>query len=247
MSWVITGSEKIPPLGILSLAAWWDASDDDSFTYSSGTVVQDWRSRIGNYTLTQATSANRPERSGTVNGLPTVVFDGTNDSLSVANFDMRPGGQKFSVWAVFSCVSGGGRIVAEHSSNYVGTNGAFAVVRQDTDLVGIGKFGSASYATFDSTDTVTTSPKAFLAFHDGALATNESSGRLNGSTAGTRVFNQNTNANNINATLFVGARNGSSLFVNGQICELGITTSILTATEITKLEAYLSSKWALGF
>jgi hypothetical protein len=250
MSWLITGSEKIPPLGILSLAAWWDASDDDSFTYSSGTVVQDWRSRIGNYTLTQATSANRPTRSGTVNGLPTVVFDGTNDSLSVANFDLS-GGQKFSLWAVFSCVSGGDQIIVEHSINHNFNIGAFLCYRASSNAVVLGKRGEGAsvflYSVFQTTSTVTTSPKSLIGIHDGSLSTNESTARVNAAWSGSYIANDNTNANNIISTLFVGARNGSSVFLNGQICELGITTAALTNDEIGLLESYLSRKWALGF
>ena len=250
MSWTITPQIKTLDGLISNVVAWWDASDASSFTFSSGNVVQDWRSRIGSYTLTQATSANRPSRSGTVNGLPTVVFDGTNDSLSVANFNMTPGGQKFSVWAVFSCVSGGDRMVCEHSADLNSNVGAFSLLRASNNTCALAKTGSpagTNYTTFDTTETVTTTPKVILGFHDGTLSTNETSARLNQSTGGTRTLNANTNSNNLNTTLFIGARNGSGLFLNGQICELGITTSILTADEIGLLESYLSRKWALGF
>lgn len=249
MSWTITPQLKTLEGIISNTVAWWDASDASSFTFSSGNVVQDWRSRIGSYTLTQATSANRPSRSGTVNGLPSVVFDGTNDGLSVANFDLTPGGQKFSTWIVFSAASGGTMSLAEHTTNFNNTSGAFSCYREPSNVISLNKVqGSGSlYSTFETTGTITTVPKAFLGFHDGTLSANETSGRLNASTAGTRALNQNTNANNINATLYVGARAGTSLFLNGQICELGFTTSIMNDGEISFLESYLSRKWGLGF
>ena len=244
------GSALWTPAAISNVVAWWDASDASSFTFSSGNIVQDWRSLVGSYTLTQSTSANRPTRSGTVNGLPTVVFDGTNDGLSVANFNMTAGGQRFSLWAVFSSVSGGDRVICEHSSNFNNTSGGFLLARLASNVVSLAKSANAPssiYAAFDTTDTVTTTPKAFLGFHDGTLSINETSGRLNASTAGTRSPNSDTNANNVNTTLFVGSRGNSSLYLNGQICELGFSTSIMTADEISQLETYLSQKWALGF
>lgn len=232
----------------LSTVAWWDASDASSFTFSSGTVVQDWRSMSGSYTLTQVTSANRPSRSGTVNGLSTVVFDGSNDGLSVDSFDLTSGGQKFSVWVVFSATANNTVILAEQTTNYNNTAGAFVFVRESDNKVNLVKKGTGvEYAQFATTGTVTTTPKAFVGTHDGTLSTNETSGRLNGDTGGTRPNNANTNSNNVSATLYVGSRANSSLFINGQICELGITATILTNTEITDLEAYLSQKWGLGF
>jgi hypothetical protein len=249
MSWTITPQIKTLDGLISNVVAWWDASDASSFTFSSGNVVQDWRSRIGSYTLTQATSANRPTRSGTVNGLPSVVFDGTNDGLSVANFDLTPGGQKFSMWAVVSAASGSSMALAEHTTNFNNTSGAFSCFRESSNVVSLNKVQGAGnfYSTFQTTGTITTTPKAFLGFHDGTLSTDETSGRLNALTAGTRPLNQNTNANNVNATLYVGARAGTSAFLNGQICELGFTTSVMSNSEISFLESYLSSKWGLGF
>jgi hypothetical protein len=64
------------PYEIEGLIAWYDANDADTFTYSSGTTVSGWDSKIGSYHLTQPVDADRPERqSGIQNGLPAVFFD----------------------------------------------------------------------------------------------------------------------------------------------------------------------------
>jgi hypothetical protein len=61
---------------------WLDADDPTTFTYSSGTVVSQWRDKSANaFTFTNSTSSYRPSRNGTQNGRTTVVFDGINDSL----------------------------------------------------------------------------------------------------------------------------------------------------------------------
>ena len=60
------------------LVAWYDASDASTFTYSSGTVVSQWNDKAPGTALNiaQATVTRQPTRSGTQNGLPTVIFDG---------------------------------------------------------------------------------------------------------------------------------------------------------------------------
>jgi hypothetical protein len=69
------------PLDLPSLWAWWDASDADTFTYSSGTLASEWRDKSGNDNHFTAGSGLEPSRSGTQNSLDTLVFDGTNDRM----------------------------------------------------------------------------------------------------------------------------------------------------------------------
>jgi hypothetical protein len=65
-----------------SLILWLDAADDTVFSYSSGTVVSQWRDKSGlNNHVIQPTVANQPSRSTIKNSRKTVVFDGSNDNL----------------------------------------------------------------------------------------------------------------------------------------------------------------------
>ena len=243
---LVLAKDYTPFPSLLSgVVAWWDASDASTFTYSSGTSVSAWNSIVGSYSLTQGTALNQPSRSGTVNGLSSVVFDGSNDSLSVANFDLTPGGQAFSVWAVLTATSGANRVIAEQSTDFNNVAGAFLLIRSSVNKVDLNKRGAGvgDYSGFTSDGTLTTTAKAIVASHNGALSTDETELRLNASTAGTRPFNNNTNSNNVINTLFVGARAGTSLYLNGQICELGFTTTVLTAAEVQGLERYLIDKW----
>lgn len=236
------------PTSLSGLVAWWDASVASSFTFSSGDVVQDWSSLVGSYTLTQATAANRPTRSGTVNGKSSVVFDGTNDSLSVASFDLS-GGQKFSVWIAFSAVSASDIVVLEHSNNFNNNSGAFICFRDSSNNFFAGKNGGASiFASWTNTGVaVSTTPVATISTHDGTRSIGETMAYVNGAANGYRSASNdsNTNSNNRNDTLYVGSRAGSSFFLNGQICEIGITTTELTTAQIRSLNDYLMSKWGL--
>jgi len=82
-----------------NIYAWFDASRAVDFTYSSGTSVSQWNDRSGNGRhLSQATAANQPSRSGTMNGRSTVIFDNTNDFLDFgSNQDL---GENYTFFAV---------------------------------------------------------------------------------------------------------------------------------------------------
>lgn len=241
---IVASGYDFTPLD-LSPLAWWDASDASTFTYSSGTSVSQWTDKTTNaWAAVQATAASQPSRSGTVNGLSTVVFDGSNDSLSVSSFNMS-GGQKFTLAMVTSCVSGNDRVFAEHTTNYNATPGAWIVYRANTNVVAFAKRGGGNYATFDSSASLTTTPRIIFAEHDGTLSTDESSMWIDSSNSGTRPINNNTNANNLNATMYVGARAGTGLYLNGQIAEFIVTTSILTAAQRVDLQTYLAAKWGI--
>ena len=78
------------PLDIAGCAGWWDASDDDSFTYSAGDDVSQWDDLSGNNRhLAQATGDRQPDRNGTQNGLDTVVFTKAADHyLQTGSFSL---------------------------------------------------------------------------------------------------------------------------------------------------------------
>lgn len=61
---------------------WLDSADASSFTYSSGSVISRWTDRSANaYFFEPSSTTMAPARTGTQNGKPTVVFDGTDDGL----------------------------------------------------------------------------------------------------------------------------------------------------------------------
>jgi hypothetical protein len=57
--------------GHLALRLWYDADDDDTFSFSSGTTVSEWRDKSG---WDGHLTAGFAERNGTVNGRSTVLF-----------------------------------------------------------------------------------------------------------------------------------------------------------------------------
>lgn len=243
---VLASSVTWLPTDLPNLIGWWDASNAASFTYSSGTNVSAWASRVGSYSASQATALKQPTRSGTVNGLPSVVFNGTSHSLVVASFDLT-GSNKVSAWIVFSATSGSNPIVIEHTANFNGTNGAWVLNRNTSNQIGFGRRTSTSpnYSDFATTATLTTPPKIAVGIFDGALSTNEASAWVNTDGSGTRPNNANTTENNVSADMYIGSRGGSTRYLDGQICEMGVNRAALSDADRLSLTTYLAAKWGV--
>lgn len=81
-----TWNQSVWNPSMISTALWLDAADASTVTTVSG-VVSEWRDKSGkNRHFTQETAANRPAYSATgFNGLPSITFDGTNDSIQFAS------------------------------------------------------------------------------------------------------------------------------------------------------------------
>lgn len=234
------------PLQLPNLKLWVDADDAATFTYSSGTSVSQWNDKSGNgYHLVQSSSSAQPSRSGTLNGKSTVVFDGLNDALSVANFDMT-GSQTVSAAIVATAATGNFRMFAEHGLNQPA--GGFGFYRESAgNQVTFYRQGAggANGAFFKSDRQLTTTARIAVATGDGTLSTDENTVWIDGNGVGTRAPNNNTNANNISATLYVGSRGGASLYMSGIIAELIITRSVLTTDERISVQNYLAAKWGI--
>ena len=236
------------PSNLTSVVAWWDASDSATVTYSAGTSVSNWSSKVGSYALTQATSSKQPSHSGSVNSKSTIVFDGNGDGLSVGSFNLTAGGQKFSIWLVATAANTADDMVfAEHTTNFNGTSGAFICYRTSTKNLHLAKKSGGNWAAWESSSLLTTTPAIGISTHDGTLSSEESKVYFNGALNGAAPsgFNSDTNSNNISDTLYVGSRENSSLYLNGQICEIGFMTAAMSLDDRQKLEGYLAHKWGL--
>lgn len=241
----------------LSPALWLDASDAATIT-SSGGKVSEWRDKSTNgYKAVQATSSAQPTtNSVTQNGLNVLSFDG-GDSMTITTVDLTPGGQKWSAWAVFNTARVGtaSHILIEQTTNHNNNPGAFVVFfRNGTS----GAAGPQSYVAsrkgqqppptdlytiIDSPPNQTDAQHVWIVTNDGTLSTNEINGWVDGTASTIRVFNNDTNVNNLNSVLYIGSRAGSSLFINGGVCEIGLVAGVITTQQRTDLQTYLKAKW----
>lgn len=220
------------PKSISGLEAWYAADVASSITI--GTGVQQWSDLSGKGRhLIQNTTNNQPAyNSVTLNGKPTVTFDGTNDSLRAAAFSVAQPYQYFAVFR-YEVVGAGTRIADARSGSgsrsgeffdYFGNMGIFAgglltlsVVAADQTSFGIWDVefnGSSSAIRLRKTYKSTT----------GNSGTNGAAGLTLGA--------------NGNAT--------SSEFSNVSIAEFLIYGRSLPVSEADKIRTYLGKKYNLS-
>lgn len=212
---------------------WLDGADDSVFTYSSGTLVSQWRDKSGNANhVYQSTTASQPTRNTTYsasgsNAKDVVVFDGTNDSLSSTNsLNLSTASTMFVLVRGYTSSSDAGVISINNSlsSGITIHNGSLAYFY----------YGSGGYST---TQNIATSQTNILT----KVWTGSTSGNRISYKNGTQGSSNGT-MNNTNATgvLRLGQQ---STYLNGLIGEVIIYNRELTAAELNKVHGYLSNKW----
>ena len=223
----------VPPPELPSIAglvAWWDAADASTFTYSSGTVVSQWRDKSGgNRHLAQAVVANQPTRSGTQNGKPTVIFDGSNDVVATSAPVTTANN---NVTIIVACKRTGGetvQCVVLFNGDPAG-NGYGMAVRANGPTIGL-LVGGIAWRAASPGD-----PAAA-----GVLALRRTAGswsmHLNGVTAGLGAADT---PNTPTASTMIPS---TSHQFGGEIYEAVIYAAALTDTERQEVEAYLKAKW----
>lgn len=230
------GAPQWLPTSLASLAAWYRG--DLGITLNGGTVSA-WADQSGNGRhLTQGTAANQPTY-GTASGMrghAALAFDGTNDILSSAAFDMP---RALSLFVVCGALTARGMLV-EHGSGdgfycYADGNAAAAV---------FGATGLGYHRSFQnpvSTWTPANSHSAII-YDESAAPVLRSSDALITPTSTDGVAQA---AQTRNKALNVGARAGGSLRHNGQILEIILYSRALTAGEIAAVELYLSNRYGV--
>lgn len=220
---------------------WLDASDSGTITHSGGAVSQ-WDDKSGNANhAVQETAGMKPTtNSVTLNGLNVLSFDG-GDSMTCTSVDLTGGGQKFTVFAVFSASTGGYQFVLEHTAEYSANPGAFVLRRDGVSDAGyLCKQGSGIRSSCSTASSITAAA-CLSATHDGTLSTNETTVWRNGTAGTLRTWNDNTNSDNLIADMLVGGR--PSYFLNGTIAEAVVYASLLSTSDRQAIESYLTDKW----
>lgn len=235
------------------LALWLDFSDRNTLydATSGGSLVADGgaiarlEDKSGNgFHATQATLNNRPlVGAGLINGRSVGVFDGTNDALVLSGgaldiFRNKSQGYIFAVISSSTATSGG---VIRALTNLGGHRFGMDIVttsvtaygrRLDNDL-----FITASIAR----------PSGLIL---AASQANWSSGNVSAEVNGvigtpTNYSSGAGNSSDTESNAFVIGSGIISGFFLGNICEIVVCNSPLTADQITSLRNYLNAKWAV--
>lgn len=234
------------PSDVSGLALWLKA---DTLVLADGAAVSSWADQSGNgRNAAQATGTKQPlYKVNIINGKPVLRFDSTDDCLTIpaVDFSSTAGLSLFVVTATIPSATD--RIIFETSANSSTSDGAILLYRQTDNKVQANLHGSGvNNNTFITTATITSAATVISAVYDRALSTNETTAWLNGATAGTRPNNADTTGNHGNFAINIGARNnGASVPFGGDIAEIILYNSALSAVNRLFVERYLGAKYGI--
>jgi len=220
-----------------SLILWLDAADDTVFSYSSGTVVSQWRDKSGlNNHVIQPTVANQPSRSTIKNSRKTVVFDGSNDNLYNTGNVFPSSTTNYTKIAVVYQTSTAttGNVISSKTAT-VGSSTAHAFYFSGTTYIKL--WHDVDFVTSSTALNTNT-----LGIISGTYVNSTGLGSLyvNGTASGT-----GTAANrNIRQDIQIGGVIDCCFFT-GEICEVLVFSKVLSTTELKQVHTYLGQKWGI--
>ena len=233
--------------------AWYDPSDFSTmFQDASGTTpvtsvgqpvvrILD-KSGRGNHAYNPSgNSANCPVLQQDGTGLYYLSFNGVNQWLQTNSIDFTYGDTMFVSAGVRKLSDMASQVFAELSSDINTASGAFVLAVLGTKYSFASKgtlFSSANYA---SSAPFYTAPSTNVISGIGKIAGRQSILRVNGSQSAISTADQGT-SNYGNYPLYIGARVGSSLWLNGRLYGLVVAGKAANASEIASTEAWLNQK-----
>jgi hypothetical protein len=231
-----------------ALALWLDASDAATVTESGGFVSQ-WDDKSGNSRdFTQGVAGTQPAYAlASINGLNTISFDGTNDSIARVA-ESWAYNYPINVFTIFKATA--------FNASYNGLFGFYTSAGPTT--AGFGAFiksngTSAIYATdtsngqpnYDGTGALTYAINTGYIFGatigDNSI-TSFGDGTADGSASGTWTLRNNVGSGDVN----VGSDPRFARYTEWEIGESIITTGgAISIANREKMEGYLAWKWGL--
>jgi hypothetical protein len=252
------------PADLADLRAWYKA---DAITgLSDGDPVSTWSdSSGGGYDLTQTSTARPLYQTNTLNGLPVVEFDGTDDTLdasTAADWKFLHDSTGSSVFFVIkvgtssdpNAIYGiaGNNATASANHGWCVFYDDRASVPRDEVIVGSitrgsGGFPTAANVSSDNAMGANTAQLlGIVSDPANGTAANRSSMRVNGGTAiANNAATDAASTSNPTYTFQLGAAGNDAFPMLGYIAEVIICDAILSSTDREKVEGYLAHKWGL--
>ena len=225
-TWFTGAAPAFRPDDIETCLGWWDASDASTFTFGTGASVAQWRDKsAAAHHLSAPTTPEQPDRTGTINALSTVTFDGSA-FMDIAGYTVPS--QPYTVFVVgaISNVTPGAGDYGIIGGARLGTD--LSISRRESDQL---LWVDASIGTSFALDT---NPHVIGVVFD----REKSQQRIDGDRVGT----VNTGgAGFLNFRVGIGTHETFGMV--GQVAEVVLYNRRLNATEIDEVETYLSDKW----
>jgi Domain of unknown function (DUF4082) len=215
------------PTSITGCVGWWDADDATTFTYSSGTLVSQWRDKSGGNH--HANNIGSPNRDTTLNGRAVIRFP----TASGARFLITGFMSSFTAGEVFVVVD----LLTISASNaglwnYVSTDGSAQYFPYQPNGQVYENWGSTVRSGFDPVVSlldphvynVRTAAGSYVAAIDGITR-----------------FSTATNTVAFGSGSPQIPHDGAG--IDGSIAEMVIYNRVLNTTERQQIESYLTAKW----
>lgn len=214
-----------------NLALWLDAEDATSITLNGSTISQ-WNDKSGNgRNASQATAANQPTYSATgMLGKPAVVFDGTDDFMSVSDFSNA---------VSLALIGSGGTILSPLISGAAPLDFTPAWNANGATIEYRGKTNTTMQAV--------SLGGAVNDFSIGFISLDAASSEVRLSGNGGAQITSSQTINSADTTINTLGRDfqGASQFADGRIAEIVVASSLLSTENRQRLEGYLAWKWGL--
>lgn len=265
MTLLLLSKKRFQPRSIPNLQLWLDAT---RINQADNTAVASWADQSGNaYNAEQSGTAARPTyRTNQLNGLPAVVFDGTDDVLTIPSSTATFKFLHSDVSTVFMVMRAGS--VADPNALYLvfGNGGANAANigyeiwwddrasissnnaisnRIYRGVSGSNTAGQITQNIFVANTfgimTVVGDPANATALERFALIVN--GGNTNKSNTLTNAL---SNSNAFSDLTIGNVSPSGSLYLNGAISEIIVYNRALNTSELAQVHRYLSRKWGIA-
>jgi hypothetical protein len=228
------------------LLLWLDAADDSTFSYSSGSIVSQWRDKSGlNNHANQSVVGNQPSRSTFNNSRKSVNFvsSGVDYLLVSANSNLVLPGDA-SIFIVYKPATQT-TAYAVLIDNYHGQGGAKGFVIQRVATNSQFYYGNGNGSGFVDTSA---SPWTYTDNVIQLLSLNKASSTGTPYISGTAQTSRTVHANTVQDTtgLAIGTWGLGGREYNGDMCEILIFNRSLSSTEMKQVHTYLGQKWGIS-
>lgn len=250
----LAGGAPFSPSSLYGSAGgdYWDFSDtstlfqDTAATSPVTTAAQTIarvNGKLGRHNLTQGTAGQRPAWAALPSGKMGAQFDGTDDGLSVAGFDMTGSDEITYIIGLRKASDAAVGMALEVSAAAASNNGTFSLLAPSsptTDRYAMVSRGNATASvaaigsSYDAPQTIVIGMKA-------KISTDTLEMYVNGAIYNQVMTDQGT-GNYGNHTLYIGRRAGASFPFNGFITSLIIIGRNLSASELVKANAWVNAR-----
>ena len=226
------------PRSISGLALWLDAADSSTITIGAGVSI--WADKSGNgRNATQGVGGKQPIRNGTINNRSVITFQGTDDTMSIANVpDFNATSQ--TVIVVSRQTSAANQALFYKA---IGSSSAGVIMRYRTGTAfWLYQKNDASGETLSSNSNTNTNVNVYTAI----LQPSSQAGFVNGAAPSTgQATNTVTTTYDDTGAIWIGSRRDVGEYLAGDVCEILHWPRALLPAERQLVERYLGKKWGI--